>query len=195
MKISIEGSIASGKSTLCARLNKATRIPVFLEPIDSWTLLEKFYEDSKRWGFAFNAEVLLSMYQWKGNNYNSIYERSPISCRYVFTQLMMDDGIMEEAELNIFDRMFKTFGWDQDVIIHVRTPPEVCFDRMQKRGRECENQVSLDYLMKLDKKHSEMLKFVKDNKPSIKVYNVDGTQSAEDVYNDVYSILKQLNVM
>jgi thymidine kinase len=195
MKISIEGSIASGKSTLCASLNKATRIPVFLEPIDSWTLLDKFYEDSRRWGLTFNVEVLLSMYQWKDNSFNSIYERSPNSCKHVFTQLMLDDGTLEVAEKNIFDKMFKTFGWDQDVIIYVRTPPNVCFERMNKRGRECENTVSYEYLEKLDKKHNEMLEHLKKDKPIIKIFYVDGTQSAEDVHKEVLGILKHLDVI
>ena len=197
MKISIEGNIASGKSTLSTKLQQSTRLPVFLEPVETWTLLNKFYEDIPRWGFTFNTEVLLSMSQWKNNKFNSIYERSPNSCRYVFTQLMHDDEILCDEELKLFDKLFDTFGWDQDVIIYVRTPPNVCFARMHKRGRDCEmGGVSLEYLEKLDKKHKDMMDFVRKNKPHIKIIEINGVASADDVFNNVLYILKNdLNVV
>lgn len=191
MKISVEGNIASGKSTLVSRLQQTTRIPVFLEPVNTWTLLGKFYEDQVRWGFTFNTEVLLSMNKWKNNDYDSIYERSPNSCRYVFTQLMFEDGILTQEELDLFDKLFENFSWDQDVIIYVRTPPEICFQRMHQRGRECENGVSLEYLQKLDTAHGFMIEYLKQHKPNIKVIEIDGIACAEDVYNNVLSILEK----
>lgn len=190
MKISVEGNIASGKSTLVSRLQQTTRVPVFLEPVNSWTLLDKFYQDQVRWGFTFNTEVLLSMNKWKNNNYDSIYERSPNSCRFVFTQLMFEDGILMKEELDLFDKLFENFGWDQDVIIYVRTPPEICYQRMHQRGRECESSVSLDYLQKLDKAHAYMMEYLKQNKPSIKIIEIDGIACADDVYNNVLNILR-----
>jgi deoxyadenosine/deoxycytidine kinase len=191
MKISIEGNIASGKSTLSSRLQNTTRIPVFLEPVDTWTLLDKFYSNIPRWGFTFNTEVLISMSQWKNNMYNAIYERSPNSCRHVFTQLMHDDAILCDEELALFDKLFNTFGWDQDVIIYVRTPPEICFERMHKRGRDCElGGVSLEYLKKLDKKHEDMMNYIRQNKPQIRIIEIDGVASADDVFHNVLSILK-----
>lgn len=191
MKISIEGNIASGKSTLSTKLQQKTRIPVFLEPVETWTLLDKFYTDIPRWGFTFNTEVLVSMSQWKNNTFNAIYERSPNSCRHVFTQLMHDDGILCDEELMLFDKLFSNFGWDQDVMIYVRTPPEVCFERMYKRGRDCEmGGVSLEYLKKLDKKHEDMMEFVRQFKPSIRIIEIDGIASADDVFNNVLNILR-----
>lgn len=191
MKVSIEGNIASGKSTLVNRLQQTTRVPVFLEPVNNWTLLDKFYEDQLRWGFTFNTEVLLSMNKWKNNDYNSIYERSPNSCRYVFTQLMFEDGILTREELDLFDKLFENFSWDQDVIIYVRTPPEICFQRMHQRGRECESNVSLEYLQKLDKAHGYMINHLQKNKPHIRIIEIDGVACADDVYNGVLSILEK----
>lgn len=191
MKISIEGNIASGKSTLATKLQQKTRLPVFLEPVETWTLLDKFYTDIPRWGFTFNTEVLVSMSQWKNNSFNAIYERSPNSCRHVFTQLMHDDGILCDEELGLFDKLFANFGWDQDVMIYVRTPPEVCFERMHKRGRDCEmGGVTLEYLQKLNKKHNDMMEYIRKFKPTVRIIEIDGVASAEDVFNNVLDILK-----
>lgn len=193
MKVSIEGLIGCGKSTLLSTLQSETRIPIFLEPINQWTLLEKFYEDSSRWGFTFNVEVLFSMSKWRHNTYNSIYERSPSSCRHVFTQLQLEDGLINKKELDLFDKLFAEFSWDQDVIIYVKTSPEVCYERMKKGGRECEDTVPLEYLKKLDNKHDDMLKLIKSEKPHIQQFIVDGNRDAISVYNDVSNILKSIN--
>jgi deoxyadenosine/deoxycytidine kinase len=192
MKITIEGNIASGKSTLALKLQEKYRIPTFLEKIDSWTLLGQFYENPERWGFTFNVEVLLSMMEWKNNNYLSIYERSPLSCAYVFTQHQYDSGVLNKKEHDIFQKIYKEFGWDQDYIIYIETDPNVCFERLQKRNRSCESQVSLSYLEDIHKKHSDMIKFVKINKPSVKICIVDGNQDYDALFDNVCKILENI---
>lgn len=190
MKISIEGNISSGKSSVLLELQKATRLPVFLEPIESWTLLGKFYEDPTRWGFTFNTEVIMSMFKWKNNSYDSLYERSPNSCRHVFTQLQYEQKQMTKEEIDMFDKLFQTFSWDQDVIIYIKTDPSVCYNRMKIRKRECEDEVSLIYLQELAIKHDDMMKYISEHKPHIKIHVVDGNQDKITVFNSVMSILK-----
>ena len=68
----------------------------------------------------------------------------------------------------IFDKLYETFSWDQDVIIYISTDPTVCYERMKKRNRGCEETVSLEYLINLDKKHKDMLDYISIKKPNIK---------------------------
>jgi deoxyadenosine/deoxycytidine kinase len=195
MKISIEGSIASGKSTVLTRIQQSTRIPVFLEPIDSWTLLNNFYKNTSRWGFTFNIEVLLSMFKWKNNQYDSLYERSPISCRWVFTQMQYEQGDIIKEEIDLFDKLVETFSWDQDCIIYIKTDPEVCYERMKNRNRTCEEKVPLEYLNNLNKKHNDMIEYIKEMKPNIKIITVDGNKDEDTIYKNILDILKvQLNI-
>lgn len=191
MKISIEGNISSGKSTLLSRIQQDLRIPVFLEPLHSWTLLDKFYKDSERYGFAFNTQVLMSMFQWKNNDYNSIYERSPYSCRYVFTELQYEQKKMSKEELDLFDSLFSMLKWEQDIIIYIRTTPEICYKRMHIRNRGCEEKVSLQYLQEIDRKHCDMLEFIKLTMPHIKIYEVNGDDNADNVYTNVLKIINK----
>jgi deoxyadenosine/deoxycytidine kinase len=194
MKISIEGGIASGKSTLLNTLQQVTRLPVFLEPIWTWTFLDKFYEDQQRWGFTFNLQVIMSMYKWRNNTYDSLYERSPLSCRHVFTQLQYDNEYLTKDELELFDMALKTFSWDQDAIIYIKTDPNTCFDRMHKRNRECEEKVSLKYLQDLHDKHETMIEWIQNNKKDIKVFIVDGNKNANEVFDCVLKLLQELGV-
>lgn len=188
MKIVIEGNIGCGKSSLISEIGKNLRIPTFLEPINNWTLINKYYNDIPRWGFTFNLEVLLSLHKWKQNNFDAIYERSPNSCRHVFFQMLADTGDIIPEEHFIFDNIYKEMAWKSDATIYIKTDPHVCMDRMTKRGRNCENNVTLDYLKKIHEKHEIMINKL-DN-----CYTVDGNRSYHEVYDDVSQILKKLNV-
>jgi len=190
MKIVIEGNIGCGKSTLLTYLQNKTRLPVFLESINKWTLLDKFYDNIERYAFSFNLEVLLSMSIWKDNNFVALYERSPVSCRKIFTEMNYENGKIAKEELDLFDKLFETFGWEQDIIIYLETSPEICYERMKKRNRSCEYSVPLDYLQNLHKKHIEMLEYVKNHKPHIKIYKINGNENEESICKNVLKILR-----
>ena len=192
MKISIDGLISCGKSTLLSKLQLETRIPIFLENVTGWTLLDKFYQDPERWGFSFNSQVILSMRKYKDITFDAVFERSINSCRWIFVDLQVDEKTITKEELDLFDELLKAIGWDQDVIIYLKTSPEICYERMQKRNRQCEETVSLEYLKKLEKKHLDMFKYLAIHKPHIKIFEVNGNDDEQTVYNKVLNILRKL---
>ena len=190
MKISIEGNIGCGKSSLLSRLCLETRTPVFLEPVDEWKeWLSLFYTDPARWGMSFNINVLLTFNKWKNNNFLALYERSPISNRYIFAQLQYDQKRMNDMELEMFNRIYNQLSWLPDVVIYIRTDPTVSMKRMQQRARECENEVPLDYIEAVHQKYEDI--FNSDNhNPGCKVIIVDGNRAHDEVYADVLNIVK-----
>ena len=197
MKISIEGNIGSGKSSILTRLCSDARIPVFLEPIDEWKeWLSEFYKDPTRWGMSFNLKVLMSFAKWKSNSFFACYERSPITNRHVFAQLQYDQNRMSELELDLFDDIYKKISWTPDVAIYIRTHPEVSMERMQKRGRTCENSVPFEYIKAVHEYHERIfqpdikLEFLdKMYAPNCEVIVIDGNQTQEKVYMDVLNAL------
>lgn len=188
MKISIEGNIGSGKSSLLTRICNELRLPVFLEPVDEWKdWLSLFYTDPNRWGFSFNVKVLMSFNKWKDNKFKALYERSPISNRYVFGALQYENKRMSDLELSLFDEIYENLAWSPDVVIYVRTDPNVCMERIKKRGRECEQQVPLEYIQAVHNKHDEV--FITQRNNNIKTFIVDGNKSTDEVFEEVRSIL------
>lgn len=190
MKIAIEANIGAGKSTLMKNLFERDRITIFQEPVSDWQFLSKFYDDPSRWGLTFNLEVLMTFQQWKDITFNALIERSPLSCRHVFTQLQYDNNQISKDELALFDRFFNKMAWFPDIIIYIDTSPIICFERMQIRGRECESCVPLEYLQSVDDKYKVMLNIAKKN--NVQVYVVDGSKDAEGVYTDVKHLLEQI---
>jgi deoxyadenosine/deoxycytidine kinase len=190
MKIAIEGNIGCGKSTVISRLCTETRLPIFLEPVDDWKdWLTLFYNDPARYGLAFNLNVLMTFNRWKGNEFQAIYERSPLSNRFVFAELQKDHGKMNALELDLFHKLYLKLGWAPDVIIYIKTNPEVCHTRMLQRARECESQVSLSYLQDVDKKYEDM---ILNTPPDVTTITVDGNRSHEAVYTEIHKIIKRL---
>lgn len=188
MKVVIESNIGGGKSTIISQIQSDLRIPCFPEPLGDWSMLDDYYLDNERWGFTFNLEVLFSFEKWKFNRFDAIYERSPTSCRKVFVQMLIDNKKISEKEVKLFDKIHQIMAWKSDVVIYIRTDPKVCYDRMTKRGRECEAQVSLDYLKHAHEKH-EIMAQAQDN-----CHVVDGNKPCQEVYQDVKNILRNINI-
>jgi|UniRef100_A0A6C0BFG8 deoxyadenosine/deoxycytidine kinase len=202
MKVSIEGNIGCGKSSVLSRLCNDARIPVFLEPVDEWKdWLELFYSDPQRWGMSFNLNVLMSFHKWKNNNFFAFYERSPISNRYIFAQLQRDEGKMNDMELLMFNDIYDKLAWTPDVIIYIKTDPDIALERMKNRGRNCESNVSLEYIKAIHEKHETLLKNNKlniNNGERCKVFVIDGNRDHESVYNDVlecYKVIKNMDTL
>lgn len=206
-KISIEGNIGSGKSSVISRLCQDIRIPVFLEPVDEWKeWLTLFYKNPGRWGMSFNINVLLSFNKWKNNDFFAVYERSPISNRYIFSQLQYDEGRMNILEKKMFEQLYDQLAWTPDIIIYIRTDPIVSMERMKTRARQCENEVPLEYLTAIHNKYENIfynpLEFCKgfyrrlseqyliDKEKECVVIVVDGNRTHDEVYADVLSLVK-----
>lgn len=188
MKIAIVGNIGIGKSTVIQGISQQLRIPIFLEPVQEWKeWLDLFYADPKRWGMSFNMNVIMSFAQWKNNSFKAIYERSPMCCKNVFTELQYMEGSMTSMEYDLFQKVYEQVAWEPDVIIYIRADPSVCADRIKRRGRECEHNVSVDYIQKVHDLYERMIVQCKQ-----KVYIVNGEQPQDHVLADVLGIIRSI---
>lgn len=193
MKIVIEGNIGGGKSTVLNMISQRTRIPIFLEPVDTeWKQgLEYFYNDNSRWGFTFNLNVLMTYSKWKNNTFKAVYERCPLSSKEVFSKLQYESGKMTKYENDLYQQIYDKLAWEPDVVIYIRTPSNVCYDRMNSRGRECETNVPLVYLTTVHQQYEQLCELI-SKKDNIKMFIVDGDQDIEKVYQDVINVIDSL---
>jgi deoxyadenosine/deoxycytidine kinase len=186
MRISIEGNIASSKSSLLQLLHEKGGYAVYPEPVHEWgEWLQLFYQDTKRWAFGFQMKVLSSFV--REYDEHSIVERSMLSVRHVFGQLLFNQNLLAQKEWDLFRSVADMFTWEPDVIIYIACPPEVCLQRMHARARPAEAHVTLEYLHKIDFMYTRMLKYF-----SGRVIQVDGSRPLADVYSDVAAAVLQL---
>lgn len=176
--VSIEGNIGSGKSTLLSNLKETlknrTDIVFLTEPVDEWekitdengiTMLEKFYNNQKDYSFSFQMMAYISrlalLKEATKNNPGAIIitERSLYTDKMVFAKMLFESKNIEVINYKIYLKWFETFASEFPInkVIYVKTSPEICYDRIEKRSRTGESSISLDYLTNCDKYHNEML--------------------------------------
>ena len=187
MRICIEGNVGAGKSTLLARLSRWWT--VWPEPVAEWgELLALFYACPRRWAFAMNAEALKSFLRVPVADDAGrpiIVERSPLSCKDVFSRVHATAGVITAAEWQVITDLHKDHAWEADAYIFIKTTPGLCLERVRERGRPGEEAVTSDYLTDLQSGHMSMLRHMK--KP---YYMVDGAQDPELVFSRVKEIVE-----
>ncbi len=174
MKLFIEGGIGAGKTTIGHLLEEKMNgyhfditCKSYPENVEAWVesgLLKKMYEDPNRWMLTFQHMALMSKYLQHlkmNNDHFNIVERSGISDRYAFMHNAILEGQLQECEVFTYDLYYKTLTNDMNIIpdnslfVFIDISPEICYQRMKKRSRDGEANVSLEYLVKIDKHHRE----------------------------------------
>ena len=171
--ILFEGNIAAGKSTIGRRLAASQLFEFIEEPVGSWqegfeeNLLELFYRDTKRWAFTFQLAAFTTRAKtWTEvlaltDHRNIVLERSIYCDRYVFAKNCYQSGVMSKTEWQLYCRLWDWLesNWcaEPDRIVYLRTPAEVCSERIAARGRSEESKIPAEYLRDLEQLHDEWL--------------------------------------
>ena len=160
--ITIDGNIGAGKSTILNYLHTNYNIYVDLEPIDKWKpFLDNMYKNKKNY-FNFQVRVWLdrSWIQEKEGNNNIIMERSPLFIKNTFNKYMFDNELTTSQENNIINELYQNTDniWKSNYFIYIRSSPDKCLERILKRGRENELDITIDYLRAIHNLHEETYK-------------------------------------
>lgn len=169
--ICIEGNIGSGKTTFINHFEKfSEQICLITEPVDKWrnvggiNLLDSMYRDPQQWAMPFQSYVSLTMlqnHQMATNKPIKLMERSIYSSRYCFVENMYQSDILPLGMYNVLQEWYeyidKSMAIGVDLIVYLRTTPEIVYERMQKRARNEECNVKIEYLRDLHRLHEQWL--------------------------------------
>ena len=177
---SLDGNIGVGKTTLLKQIaNHFPQIVIVREPVDIWTdlknpdgsnLLELFYSDKKRWAYTFQTAAFLSRLKLVKDAIEKakpgqiiLTERSVLTDRYVFAEMLRDQGILSDIEWTLYTSWFDTFATGLPIrgIIHIDTSVETALSRIKGRGRDGEDGIESAYLTDLAAQHKAWLKQTK----------------------------------
>jgi deoxyadenosine/deoxycytidine kinase len=182
--IFVEGNIGTGKSTFLTHLSNEFK--VILEPVDEWTqmknangknILEEFYSDPVRNAYLFQSIAFRSRMKNIVHKDDALIERSIYTDRNVFAKTCREDGLIGDIEwhdyVSWFDWLTTEFQVRPKGFIYLRCEPEVSLERIKKRNRSGEENISLEYLTKLHVKHDDWL--LKAKNVLVLDVNEDGT--------------------
>lgn len=202
----MEGNIGSGKSALLAFLGDGgLGMEVVTEPVEEWrnvgghNVFERMYGDPERWSALFQQLVqvtILGNHQKKTEGVK-VMERSLFSSQHVFAQNLRNTNKMADMEFQVakkcFDFMAGCPDLDvrADLIIYLRSSPEVSLGRTKQRGRGEEAGVPLPYLQQLHDLHDAWLLRGEHPRPA-HVVVVDADQDRESVQAEGRRIIEQV---
>ena len=148
-------------------------VAVFSEPVNKWrdleghNLLQLMYENPQRHSYTFQSYVQLTMAQIHAEQTTKpikIMERSLWSARHVFAENLHRSGMMATSELEVLNAWYEfltgkdsNLDFGVDLIIYLRTKPEVAYQRLKARARAEEKIVALEYLQELHQLHENWL--------------------------------------
>jgi deoxyadenosine/deoxycytidine kinase len=183
MKIVLDGNIGCGKSSIIKKIIEfdSIKLPVYNEPLDNWEQwIELFYSDMQKYSFGFQMRVLKSHLD-KKNISSGIFERSPLSCQRIFGELLFEDKLMTQLEWNLTEEFYNDYGWTPDIVFYLKCNPNTCYERIHQRNRNSEENISLEYIKRLDSKYEKLY----SNNQNIKVIEIDASQPIDKVFKDI----------
>ena len=161
--VCVLGVIGSGKTTLAQALQKVIaektgRCEGLWEPVESNPLLPLYYKDPERYALSMQIYMLNRRLEQQRvaqdlalAGISSVQDSSLFgdSC---FVEMLKKDGILRPEEVDVYSQLFANMSRDvmyPSLVIYLDCAPEVAKQRIEKRGRECEKGISIEYLVKL----------------------------------------------
>ena len=164
MYIAVAGNIGSGKSTLTQLLAKHYGWEARYEAVEHNPYLEDYYRDIHRW--SFNLEVYFLKERFRDLIDISKSEKTIIQDRtiyegvYVFMQNNRAMGHLTERDfetyMELFDQMM-TVVRQPDLMIYLKASVPHLVGNIQKRGREYEQSIKLEYLENLNQRYDDFI--------------------------------------
>ena len=163
MHIAIAGNIGSGKTTLTKMLAKRYGWTPKFESVDYNPYLEDFYADMKRW--SFNLQVYFLNTRFKDvvdisqlKDEVIVQDRTIYEDAKIFAPNLHAMGNMTDRDFDNYSRLFDlmmSLVKKPDLMIYLRSSIPNLVAQIQKRGREFEQSIQLDYLKGLNDRYEE----------------------------------------
>lgn len=162
--IAVAGNIGAGKTSLSGLLAKQFNWKVLYEDTTTNPYLEDFYGDMSRWSFNLQIYFLNSRFQQvneirEGKN-TVIQDRTIYEDAKIFAPNLHEMNFMEKRDFDNYISLFNlmsTFVQPPDLLIYLKADVSTLVEHIQKRGREYEGKINLDYLKKLNDKYNDWI--------------------------------------
>ena len=189
MHIAIAGNIGSGKTTLSGLLAKHFGWQPHYEDVDTNPYLPSFYEDMQRWSFNLQIYFLNSRFRQivdiMRSGKNVIQDRTIYEDAHIFAPNLHTMNLMTTRDFENYQSLFElmaTFIQPPDLLIYLRADVPTLVRNIQKRGRDYEASIRLDYLKSLNDRYENWINNYTAGKLLIfDVDNINFQENPEDL--------------
>jgi deoxyadenosine/deoxycytidine kinase len=169
--IAIAGNIGAGKTTLTKILAKHFNWAPHFEDVENNPYLNDFYNDMHRWSFNLQIYFLNSRLRQlvdiqKGKQV-IIQDRTIYEDAYIFAPNLHEMGLMSKRDFENYKEFFETLKGmvnPPDLLIYLKASVPTLVGQIQKRGREYEENIRIDYLKRLNEYYNNWLDKYEDGR-------------------------------
>ena len=164
MHIAIAGNIGSGKTTLTRLLAHHYGWEARYEAVDHNPYLEDYYRDIHRWSFNlevyFLKERFRDLIDIRQADHTVLQDRSIFEGVYVFMANNKAMGNLSDRDydtyMELFEQMIEVVHYP-DLLIYLRASVPHLVANIQKRGRDYEQAMQLEYLQNLNERYDDFI--------------------------------------
>ena len=201
MHIAIAGNIGSGKTTLTTLIAKHYKYTAHFEEVDNNPYLSDFYKDMQRWSFNLQVFFLRSRFRQlidiKKKSKKIVQDRTIYEDAYIFAPNLHAMGLMTTRDFENYSDLFGVmdeFITPPDLLIYLRASVPTLVQNIQKRGRDYEEAIRLDYLTRLNERYEAWVTtYTKGKLLIIDIDNNRFHENPEDLGTIISGIEAQLN--
>ena len=187
MHIAVAGNIGSGKTTLTGMLAKHFGWEAMYESVENNPYLASFYEDMQRWSFNIQVYFLNSRFrqviELRKKKKDVIQDRTIYEDAYIFAPNLHDMQLMPTRDFENYTSLFELmaqFLEYPDLLIYLKADIPTLVAQINKRGREYENTIRIDYLQHLNEKYEKWISNYPGKLLVIDVNTIKFAERAED---------------
>jgi deoxyguanosine kinase len=196
--ITIEGNIGAGKTTLATKIAMDNNAHLILERFDDNPFLPKFYEESEKYAFPLELSFLAERHQQLKNELTKqgVFKanNSIVSDYYFVKSLIFARANLGNDEYELYAKLFHIINNSlpkPDLFIYLHLTVDRLQENIKKRGRNYEQNISNDYLIKIQNAYFGFLKQLNDLRVLvIDVNNIDFANNSND-YKKLVTIINQ----
>lgn len=197
MHIAIAGNIGSGKTTLTGLLAKHFNWLPHYEDVETNPYLPSFYEDMQRWSFNLQIYFLNSRFRQivdiRKSGKTVVQDRTIYEDAYIFAPNLHAMTLMTTRDFDNYLSLFElmsSFVQPPDLLIYLRASVPTLVNQIQKRGRDYENSIRLDYLKSLNDRYEAWIE--KYSLGKLMIVEVDNTNFSERP-EDLAIVIERIN--
>ncbi len=159
----IEGNIGAGKTTLANRLASDMNARLVLEQFADNPFLPKFYNDPERFSFPLELSFLAERYKQLNAELRSsnLFQPMVIADYFFMKSLIFAQNTLQVDEYNLYRQIFEIIYNSipkPDLYVFLHKPISGLLENIKKRGREYEQNITAQYLEKIQTGYFEFFK-------------------------------------
>jgi len=194
--LAIEGAVGAGKTSLAQLLAERAKAKLILERLEENPFLPKFYEDKSKYALQTQLFFLLNRYSQQREILQQDLFYDCAVCDYLFAKDRVFAYLnLNEDELVLYERIYDFLNEaipKPDLVIYLQTSTDVLIERIKRRGREYEENISEEYVRELNERYNSF--FFHYSQTPLLLVNTDNLDFINDE-NDLMNLVEEIRKM